>query len=423
MRSSASWVISALSLIPASCGIAFAQPVTQPLPALTVVARDGVEPTGPASGRYDFGEADPLKTPLLTRVFTLRNDTTSPVTIDRFQSSCGCATSLLLASKSGKATVPPGKEVAVKVTLDLVGQPPILLDKAVWALPSTGNEPVAMLQVVARIRPLIRFQPASIDLGNMPVSRGGHASLTVEIDLRIMVASGELALICKNPDILIRQTTLDERRTDANGFQLISRTYSIQVPPNARLGALMGRLQPVISSPSPKAAKPANQASFAAAQRVLRPIVVTVQGYVNGSVSARPGLVFFGGIPVGQGAIQTVVLEGKTTHALDRLQVTSSSRWVSVRMRAATEADAMRMPSSSNSHGASYSVLEVSLDPKAPASTYQTEINVRTAVGERLVIPVTAYVMSVTGGTNGPLPALPTRTPPRRLPSDPNGRR
>ena len=92
--------------VPASAGTKDA-----PAALLTVTPEAGLEPIEPGTVRFDFGVADPITTPKLQHLFTLRNDTKQPVTISKIKTSCGCES--VAFSRNGKEQIRPEQKPAI----------------------------------------------------------------------------------------------------------------------------------------------------------------------------------------------------------------------------------------------------------------------------------------------------------------------
>jgi hypothetical protein len=407
-------------LVIALSGYGTSARAAQTSPYLTVVAGHGVTQTGPGAGRYDFGEVDSLVRPKVSKVFTLRNDQSTPVTIGAVRSSCACASMLLAESKNSTTTVAPGKEVHLKVVLDVAGLPPALLDKAVWAYGPAGGEPLATLRITAMPRPLICTSSATLDFGSAQAGKERSLTLTAELDARLFPSAGGPKLMSTNADVQVRQTGSDSRRSGTHGNTVMIRTYTVTLQPGARLGPISGGLRfspppirDVVQSPVGRGSTKVATIPYANVVSALKPVQVILFGQVLGSVTAQPSAVYFGGVFQGKGASQKVLLRGQSQEDLAKLVLLPGPSWVTARIRPAAGGDLANVLNLSGPGLRQYwAVLEADLDPKVKPAVYQGELTVKTGAGERLVLPVSAYVMTATDpGSTAP----PRRLPPRRI--------
>ena len=209
-----------------------------PPPRLTVLnqgGQGGVVRTGPASGRSVIGTVDPIKTPLVERTFTLRNDNKEPVEIYVLQASCGCATVEVPGGGSARRTVRPREQVSVRLSLDVTtlrGQ----IRQKVEAFTRDSPVPIATLELQGVLRDPIVFSTFQLNFGEIPAGAKRSLPLTVAIDERLLAMGRLPELVSSNPDVgLVLQ-----KSTSARGR--VSRAYTVTARPRGRSGPVAGML-------------------------------------------------------------------------------------------------------------------------------------------------------------------------------------
>jgi hypothetical protein len=93
-----------------------------------------------------------------------------------------------------------------------------------------------------------------------------------------------------------------------------------------------------------------------------------------------------GTVTKGAGAARQIVLTGKTAAALEGLKIANDSRWLSVRPASTINAISTATASMPTR------TLDIMLASDAPAGVFQDSVTVTLANGQRLMIPVNAYV-------------------------------
>src|SRR4051812_44236271 len=63
--------------------------------ALAVTADEGTELINTSTGRYDFGVIYEAQVSNVRHLFVLKNNSASPMTLDRLMPSCGCTTAVV----------------------------------------------------------------------------------------------------------------------------------------------------------------------------------------------------------------------------------------------------------------------------------------------------------------------------------------
>ena len=219
---------------------------------LTVLNKGGVVRTGQASGRYVLGTVDPLRTPLVERTFTLRNDNNQAVEIYVLQASCGCATVDVPEGGSVRRTVRPGEQVAVRLSLDVTTLRGGIRQN-VKAYTRDSPVPVAILELQGTLRDPVAFSASQLNFGDIPAGAKRSLPLTVTIDERLLAMGRLPELVSSNPDVRL---VLD-RSASARG--LLTRVYTVTARPRGRSGPVAGMLFFGPPAVAPKPAPPAQR--------------------------------------------------------------------------------------------------------------------------------------------------------------------
>lgn len=341
---------------------------------------------------YDFGAADRFLHPTLTHTFTLRNDGKAPVLIDHIQSSCGC-TSALLVANGKEATgykLLPGKTIAIKTAVDTSKLAPGTLRKFLWVMMPNETLPSYIIRLDADIQGVVTFTPAAVEFGRVESGETPAQTLRVSLDKRLVEAVGGVKMVSSNPGVHIRLVPpADTPLPGSNGLTLI-RNYAITLSPEVPRGVLSSTLSFVPLKSTVAANKNNNRVAAETAMTFLSSLTAAVTGEVFGAVSARPGTVVFGPVTQGDTTTRRITLVGKTEAALENLKVTSSSTWVTAKVsvppapKPIPNAPVQKLPP--------MRLLEVTLNPQAPAGALQTSLTLTTQGGEELILPAFGYI-------------------------------
>ena len=136
-------------------GLLLAAPVRSALaapPALTIVTGRGTVQSDAATARYDFGTRRLSDESPLEHTFTLRNAGTTPVIVDRLQSSCGCTTAFLDGDKDLPLTVGPGGIIPVRVSIVPHRLAPGPMEKSVWVFTHGASEASVLLEITGTMQ-------------------------------------------------------------------------------------------------------------------------------------------------------------------------------------------------------------------------------------------------------------------------------
>lgn len=119
---------------------------------LTVVTGQGTVQADATTARYDFGTRRISDDSPLEHTFTLRNSGTTPVTVDRLQSSCGCTTAFLAGDQSLPLTVGPGGIIPVQVSIAPHRLAPGPTEKSVWVFTHGAVDSNVLLEITGTLQ-------------------------------------------------------------------------------------------------------------------------------------------------------------------------------------------------------------------------------------------------------------------------------
>jgi hypothetical protein len=368
---------------------------------LTLIATPGVTPTASNRGSHDFGQVSLLDRTEIAQTFILRNEDRTPITIERVKGSCSCTSTVVqrrgkegsvagtTAAGTTPATLAPGDEVSVRAVLDLEPLPPGPIRKTVSVYVQGQREPAVVMEIRGNLLASVKFVPGEANFGRLDYGEGKVLTVTATFDPRLTVACPPPPLVSSNPSIRIQLLSEDRRSPGpvppSGRASAPSRTYRLSVERNVPLGPLEGEISfsPLTVARSP-AARPSKGVAAA-----LRSAQLVVVGQVVGDLSAEPSLAFMGVVEKGRESARQIVLTGTNTAALENLKITSDSAWLSARLGASP---AVSIPGSIGDAKERTKTLEVRLAAGAPPGVFQSRLSIFLTNGQRLVVPVAAYV-------------------------------
>jgi hypothetical protein len=369
--------------------------------------------------RYDFGEVSVFDKPTAVHVFRLKNDTSAPVTISRLLTSCGCTGAVLNAPARGAAaaapapappgagagalaTLEPGQETEVQVVLKLADLKPGRIRKSASVLVAGQNKPAARLEMSGTILPSVRLEPAVNDLGAIPAGKGRSFRVTAIMDARVAADGPVPDLSADNPSLRVTPVRA-AAPAPAQTPGTITKTYEVTVAPDAPLGTLSARIvfaippvgaaaqvaaaaaapqapaPTVVNAPTPAGTAPALSRRVL---NVLSNVAATVEAEVTGDLTAEPQMVAFGAAR--EQATRTVTLTGKTASAITglKLETVEPNPFIAARLLDPEPGQGQTR------------TLEVTLNPSgAPVGVQSSRLKATLANGQRMEIPVNAYIL------------------------------
>lgn len=383
-------LLGALSVLSSPTNAAETTPAL-PAPGLTVVAADGIKSRSASVGVLESGAVDSLTHSTIEHDFTLRNDSQAPVVIARLQPTCGCTSVLLGEANETSKTLAPGEQVKVHASVN-IGHFHGSIYKAIRAMAEDNKTVLATMEISADIKDPISFSVNQIRFDNVVAGTSRSAPLTVIVDPRLAAMGTLPQLVSSNPDIQVALV-------DQAAPQAAEQRYMVTLAPQTPGGLLSGTISfsPLAAKstlPAAPAATPALPGAVTltpeALSAILQKTTLEVAGEVVGNIKAAPSMVVFG---TAKDSKQQVTLTGTTPQSLENLQVTSSSPWVLVRLTPASPANGAADKQTAS--------LELSIKPDAPVGGIQSQVLVTNAAGERLRLPVSAYIAPA------PAPATP----------------
>ncbi len=359
---------------------------------MTVMEEKGLERLQPNAAIFAFGKVDRFTHPTLEHTFTIRNEGKTPLVIDHLQPSCGCTSALLTSGKEAAGyTLEPGKQVGVKVTVDLTKLAPGAIKKFLWVMLPHENTPAVSIRLDAEIEGVLTFEPPSLEFGRVEAGKSPGLNLQVTLDRRLINTLGGVKLISSNPGVVISPASPTDTPVPGGNGQTVQRTYTVAVTPKADLGVLSGTLSFVPAKSSAVANKTNAGSAAETAATLLANMTVPLSGQVLGSISSRPGTVVFGAVTQGDETTRRITIVGTTEASLKDLQVVCSSAWVTAKL----SSPARPKPSPTAPPLPPMLLLEVTLNAKTPPGAIETKVVLTTQAGARLVLPAFGYVTPV----------------------------
>ncbi len=377
---------------------------------LIVDATDGLVADTTSTAHYDFGDADLLRTPGLEHTFTFRNNSKTPIVIERFQPSCGCTTALPASGGSGEnQSLAPGATIAVNVSIDLANLKSGKFDKYLWVYVVGSTDPAVTIEMTAAVQPILALEPSILEFGSVPAGKAGHLTLTAKMDSRLFADGSAPQLLCSNPDVKIVLTgeikdikgkSIASKKTKAvlagtsagdidPAAAPVSRLrtfgYRVELAANARLGTVEGAITVQMKQPK-SGSEPRIQDASAdrRAQRIASALVnigAPLSGEVVGSISARPRVLVFGSITQGNRAVRQFTLIGISRDALNNLKLTTSTPYIEARF-------VSQKPAAPGDTPALTLQIEAEITRNVPIGNLQGEVRITTKNGERLMLPI-----------------------------------
>jgi hypothetical protein len=359
---------------------------------LNVLPDKDLQMAPPGGAIYNFGTADRFLHPILTHTFTLRNDGKVPVIIDHIQSSCGCTSALLMVTGKEAAgyVLQPGKQVGIKASIDMTKLAPGPIRKFLWVMMPGETVPSFVIRLDANIEGVLAFSPAAVEFGRVGAGETPAQTLSVTLDQRLIDAVGGVKLVSSNPGVHVSLVPPADTPVPGGDGHSVRRVYAVTLAPKVDMGVLSGTLSFVPLKSTAEANKSNTKAAAETATAFLSALVAPISGEVYGQVTARPGTIVFGAVTQGDGTTRRITLVGTTEEALKNLKVSSPSIWVTARVSVPERpkqdptAPPVKLPP--------MRLLEVTLNPKAPAGAMQTQLILTTQDGERLVLPAFGYI-------------------------------
>jgi hypothetical protein len=351
---------------------------------LSVSGKDQTPDTPRNVASFDFGSVNPLDESNVETRVRLTNSSAKPLVLTRIQPSCHCTTAIIQTTNSpGSASLPftlaPGQDATLDTSIDILHGPSGPERKLVDIYVQGSDRPAAEVEVSGIVLPMLSIDPHVLDFGRVESKQGSSRTLRISADSRLAVAGRLPPLVSGTPMVTVTPkpalvpTTVAGNHTASPGT--VTAEYTVSIPQNSALGPLLGSLT---FAPAASQTLGATDASSIA----LSTTSIPVTGQVIGDVSAQPDILQFGMVPFGRATTQMVTLTSSTSSQLDNARAASNSAYVSVRLITSAS------PLSATER------LEVTITPQAPQGLLQSQIKVVFGNGERLLLPVSAFVQS-----------------------------
>jgi len=211
---------------------------------LTIVAGQGVTLQSPVIASADAGAINPLDVQLVRQLFTLRNDTSKPITITQLEASCPCTS----ASATGDSilhpsapdgsilTIEPAHQADIAVIVSLFRHAPGPFTNSIFVHVKDASDYVALLHVNGTLMPIVTFSPDVLDFGKVRPGMPRTLHFKVIADPRLAIGDVLPRIISSNGDIKLKAGSI----AVYNGGKL-SQTYTATLRASHK-GEVSGRL-------------------------------------------------------------------------------------------------------------------------------------------------------------------------------------
>jgi hypothetical protein len=361
-------------------------------PVTTAVLSDGTAYVIDVAATSRLGRLSLLDQQTAQATFTLRNATTRPLHITRLVPSCGCVSS---TTQPLPFDIAPCGSATVTVTLDLTRLPIGPFIKSVFlytnASPSAtspgtpSDSPASTLSLSGILVPALSFLPATVEIGAMDASGTATRQVTVLYDPRVTPSGAPLELASAALDVTVTPLGSAESDPALGGLR---RRFQVTVRAAAAgddlpAGAFDAAITP--TPPAPSAATPT--AATAAVTRALANARLLVHAQIQGDIAATPpslagsgipGHPFAAGFDVTATPHNATTAEPPATLLKGITVLTTGALWLRASLRLAPD-------------GASVHVT-LTLAPDTPAGLHSTRVDLITARGHHLIVPIEAYI-------------------------------
>jgi hypothetical protein len=373
-------------------------PTNMPDAAFTVVEVDGTTKSGPTGAHFDFGTVSPLDTDHFAHTFVLRNDSASPIVIDKIPPTCGCTTVVVEGQDQAfPMTVAPGKDIHIRTSVAADHLSGGTFTKNVLVYLQGKSVPTHTLELTGSMRSAIEVDPLNVDFGRIKHGEVPAQPITVLIDRKLLKNGWTPKVTSSIAGMTV--TEISEKQAKALRAKMptapgtanvtpaamvpasesdknyAARYYKLSLTKSVKIGYFWGQL--II----PKDASAT--AATASMKGMSQPNYGNIHGEVYGDISASPFSVSFGTVTPGQAdAHVTVVLNGTSQAILENLKIESASPLLHYTLDPIDPAT----PTARN--------LQLTLDPKVGPGSFQSEVTVKSTKGDEIAVTAMAYVMT-----------------------------
>ena len=374
-----------ITLVSRVVGAAQSAAPTQSVSGLSVTMTAGMERTGPDAVKCDLGTVNPARTPHCERDFMLKNKTDAPLVIARVRGSCGCESVTLRRGKQEmpSATLAPGEQITLHVSIKMQGQRGEHLHKFVW-VDGANNAPLTTLALELAVHESVSFSTGFLAFATIPKGTARSLEFSVTAEKEVLNGSSLPPLVSSNPALRV-ETVGPLTATIWNGRPGVVQNYKVSPADASQLGSLESVLHFDLPAAfvGPSAGGASKNPSDVNVSDALRNAALSVSGDIIGSILAMPRTLLFGNVEAGKESRRSVLLAGLTPDALQAMTVSSDNKWVTARIQIVRETAASQS-----------CFLEVILNEKTPPGIVQAKITLTSKQGEKeLVLPVVAERM------------------------------
>lgn len=356
-------VLSALDGNPS--GIAPASPIPPTNAKLVVLAKNGVERITETSARYNFGEVDPVTHALLKREFIVYNPSPVPLSL-RTETTCGCTGALLDADGRETTSLPPKQSTKVSVTVHTARLKPGSQSKFVYLFSGADPVPLASLEILADINPIVIFEPKLINFADVAAVGGATLPLLVRLDARLAAGGKFPPLVSSSPNVRVQPQDSRPTVEFRNGRKTYVQIYKVSLTSSAPIGRVSGEIY--IAPKIVNTKVPTEDPVIA-----LGGVWAQVKATVHGDIQALPDIVVFGSVEVGKTHQRDVLIRAKSAQIFDSLKIAPKQPYMSARL----------VDKKGNS-----AYVRVTLGKQTPLGDGRGEITLTTLDGKRLVLTV-----------------------------------
>jgi hypothetical protein len=234
------------------------------------------------------------------------------------------------------------------------------------------------MEILADITEAVAFSPGLANFGKVFAGTPKSIPLSITLSPRIQLQGALPQLVSSNPKVRVTAGLPDGVAPAQTGPNV--HHYTLTALPELPAGPIAGTV-----TFAPLAAG----AATPEVAQVLAHASVQLAGDVAGRIAAQPNMAFFG---TNRAATIHIALTASVAGALQGAKATSPSQWVTARVVPPTAAPAGTIATPTARPAQATAVLELSLDPKTPAGKLDTQVTITTDGGDRLLLPVLAYL-------------------------------
>lgn len=357
---------------------------------LAVVASAGAPAGDPSTYHFQPEEADNGQG--ISHVFVLRNDTDKPVKIVRIDASCSCTTAVLQpggatqSADTGNVVLAPGQQARLLVTVGIGDAAAGELEKTVWVRIDGQADPAATLHVTGTIDPPVMFVPSTLDFGVVSAGKAHGAAFLVGFSPRALLANARPAPVSPAPYIRIGPMPLGKNAQRAFPSTYRVYGYSVTIDSDAPMGPIDGAVALGQAAPEQSPGTALVLGSAAAQSQPIDPspaatASLPIQGTIAGDLSAQPSTAIFGTIAAGSTASVQMTISSHSKQNLAGMRFTADQPWLSAQV-----VGPAGEPGTWD--------IRLDIAATAPAGAQSAHVIGSLPSGERLLIPIMAYIVA-----------------------------